>query len=327
MSTVTTTPGPAQRSESWTRRGCAIVVAGVAAYSSYAHQREFALAGGADAVTSALWPLSVDGLVILASIGLLRQRAETSRRARWAVRSAFLVGVVVSLAANVAAAPALQWQPIMVAGWPPMALLLAIELVLHGRQNSQVTSPYLPAPAIDADPRIGTSRPGHSESDAPVAEPSDETTTPVETPRRTLAAAISETTAPTAEPRCGALARSADQPSTEHATERTQPRSATRGSRARSRPTSATTLVAVKQGVSHRRTDRTETAEEVMWSHYQLALADGCTPTGAELDRVAGTSNYGRAVLARWRRTGRLPPPSDPNNSTSCEVHQAAEQR
>jgi hypothetical protein len=44
-----------------------------------------------------------------------------------------------------------------------------------------------------------------------------------------------------------------------------------------------------------------------MWAHYQHEHAAGRTPTGADLDRIAGTNNYGRAVLARWRRTGRIP--------------------
>lgn len=44
-----------------------------------------------------------------------------------------------------------------------------------------------------------------------------------------------------------------------------------------------------------------------MWDHFQRRHADGRTPTGAEPDRVAGTDNYGRAVLARWRRAGRVP--------------------
>jgi hypothetical protein len=45
-----------------------------------------------------------------------------------------------------------------------------------------------------------------------------------------------------------------------------------------------------------------------MWNHYQRTVAQGRIPTGAELDRIAGTSNYDRRVLARWRNTGRLPP-------------------
>jgi hypothetical protein len=41
-----------------------------------------------------------------------------------------------------------------------------------------------------------------------------------------------------------------------------------------------------------------------MWVHYQREHAAGRTPTGADLGSGAGTNNYGRAVLARWRRTG-----------------------
>jgi len=37
-----------------------------------------------------------------------------------------------------------------------------------------------------------------------------------------------------------------------------------------------------------------------MWKHYERQRASGRTPPGAELDRIAGTNNYGRAVLARW---------------------------
>jgi hypothetical protein len=40
----------------WVRRGCALIVAAVAAYASYEHQREFALRGGADPTSAALWP-------------------------------------------------------------------------------------------------------------------------------------------------------------------------------------------------------------------------------------------------------------------------------
>ncbi|MFD4553591.1 DUF2637 domain-containing protein [Streptomyces sp. NPDC058469] len=48
-------------------------MAGVAADASYVHQREFARQGGADAVSASLWPLSVDGLLLLATVGLLKR--------------------------------------------------------------------------------------------------------------------------------------------------------------------------------------------------------------------------------------------------------------
>lgn len=46
------------------------------------------------------------------------------------------------------------------------------------------------------------------------------------------------------------------------------------------------------------------TAERRMWAHYVTERSKGRTPTGAELDRIAGTNNYGRRVLRRWRNKG-----------------------
>jgi len=48
------------------------------------------------------------------------------------------------------------------------------------------------------------------------------------------------------------------------------------------------------------------TAEQRMWAYYVTERSKGRTPTGAELDRIAGTYNYGRKVLRRWRQTGHL---------------------
>ncbi|XLQ67192.1 DUF2637 domain-containing protein [Streptomyces actinocidus] len=115
--------------EGWIRRTGALAVSGVAAYASYVHQREFAGQGGADRTSAMLWPLSVDGLLLLATVGFLKRPPAHDRRSRHVVRLAFLLGIAVSLAANVAAAPSLAWQPVLVAGWPPVALLLAVELL------------------------------------------------------------------------------------------------------------------------------------------------------------------------------------------------------
>jgi hypothetical protein len=202
----------------WVRRCSALLVAGVAAYSSYEHQQRFAAAGGGDPTAARLWPLSVDGLVLLASIGLLRAGPHTTRRTRSTLWAAFGLGIAVSLAANIAAAPALGWQPVLVAGWPPIALLLAVELLAH--------------------------RPGPE----PHGSPDHRDT-------------------------------------------------AERGSAPSARPAPASTAPPVS-------------AEQRMWKHYERQRTAGRTPTGAELDRIAGTNNYGRAVLARWRRTGRIPTPA-----------------
>ena len=73
----------------------------------------------------------------LATIGLLTPDRGVGRRARAVMWLAFLPGIAVSLAANVAAAPAPAWKPMLVAGQPPVALLLSVELLAHrlGRRD------------------------------------------------------------------------------------------------------------------------------------------------------------------------------------------------
>ena len=218
--------------ERWLRLVCGLVVAAVAAYASYQHQQRFALTGGADATGARIWPLSVDGLVVLATLGLLRLRPDSSQGRRITLWAAFAVGIGVSLAANIAVAAGHSWQPVLVAGWPPVALLLAVELL--ARHNPAETSE--------------------------TPETSGETTSrclePAETPPGTVETAT--------------------------------------------RPGSPAP-------VPPRLAPRRLTAEQIMFAYYQRELAAGRTPTGAELDRAANTNNYGRKVIARWRRTGRLP--------------------
>lgn len=143
------------------RRVCALMVAGVASYASYRHQRAFALDGGADVVSAALWPLSVDGLLVLASVGLLKSRQDGGSRGRVVAWLSFVLGVVVSLAANVASAPSLGWQPVLVAGWPPVALLLAVELLAHRQrvlrrvEAGEVETEFV-AEVPSCDPRVVT---------------------------------------------------------------------------------------------------------------------------------------------------------------------------
>jgi hypothetical protein len=235
-------------------------VAGVAAYSSYEHQRRFALHGGADRVSAALWPLSVDGLMVLASLRLLSAHRRATRRARWSVRLAFGLGVAVSLAANVAAAPVLAWQPVVVAGWPPFALVLAVELLMHGQQHDESSE-------ID--------RPGGTE---PTTDLPTETTPDG---RGSIHPVSSPHCRPQSDGPSAADTGGGDTPGQLGTLSAPPPDTA--GNAGAQRP-----------------------AEDVMWSHFQQERARGRTPTGAELDRVAGTNNYGRAVLARWKRTGRL---------------------
>jgi Protein of unknown function (DUF2637) len=82
-----------------------------------------------------LRPVSVDGLIVAASMSMLvRRRAGMPAGAlAW---TSLLAGIGASLAANVAAA-----EPTMVgrivAAWPPVALLLAWELLMQVRAPAE----------------------------------------------------------------------------------------------------------------------------------------------------------------------------------------------
>lgn len=253
MAEVTRLPGPGPAARvgwrRWLQRGAAGLVAAVAAYASYDHQRAFALGHGAHGIAAAVWPLSVDGLLILASLALLDPALVLARGwVRLVVRVAFAAGICVSLAANVAAAGGWSWAGVLVAGWPPVALLLSAEILIHSTNRDPDAG--TPASRIES--------PGQSRS-LPDTSVGGETVSP--------------------------------EPRTELAVPDTSGESA---------PVSGA-------GSSPGRGMRRGAAQRVMWEHYRAALAAGRTPTGAELDRVAGTHDYGRAVLARWRRTGRIP--------------------
>ncbi|AXB44497.1 DUF2637 domain-containing protein [Amycolatopsis albispora] len=193
----------------WVQCFCTALVALDAAYASYRHGRDFALRFGSDHTTAAIWPLIVDGLLIIATVELWKGPAKQT--GRWAAWLAFTLGISLSLCANIAAAPHLSVFAIAVAACPPLALLLAVELLNRALKRHRTTH--------NTTTESGTAS----------------------TPRQ-------EPTAPA--------------------------------------PLSA---------------------EERMWQHYLAELEQGRTPTGAELDRVAGTHNYGRRLLRKWRATGRLP--------------------
>lgn len=118
------------RAERWVTTAAVVVVALVAAVASFDHQRQLAVLAG-EGWRSWLLPLSVDGLIVSASM-TMRARRRAGLPAGALAWCALLLGVAGSLAANVAAAePTVVGR--LVAAWPPLALLLAHEL-LHRHQ-------------------------------------------------------------------------------------------------------------------------------------------------------------------------------------------------
>jgi Protein of unknown function (DUF2637) len=105
-----------------------VLVALVAAVASYEHIRALADIAGED-WRSWLLPISVDGLAVAATMTMLvrRRAGQPAGALAWA---ALILGVGVSLGANVAAADP-TWQGRVVAAWPPIGLLLSYELLMQ----------------------------------------------------------------------------------------------------------------------------------------------------------------------------------------------------
>jgi hypothetical protein len=105
-----------------------VLVAIVAAVMSYSHMQHLAERAG-EGWRSWLLPLAVDGLMVAASMTML-VRHRQGRNAGALAWVSLLAGIAASLAANVAAAePTLIGR--LVAAWPPLALLLAYELLMR----------------------------------------------------------------------------------------------------------------------------------------------------------------------------------------------------
>ncbi len=119
----------------------ALLVAGIAALASYTHMRGLALRYGQDPLIATLLPVSVDGMMVVATVAL-----GDGRRHRWSAWLAFWTGVAASVVANVLAA-----QPLLIArcisAWPAVAFLLVVEVITRGGRLR------LPAPAQDGRPK------------------------------------------------------------------------------------------------------------------------------------------------------------------------------
>jgi hypothetical protein len=108
-------------------RATVVVLAGVAGAISYSHMAELARLHGETGWRSHAFPVSVDGIEIVASLVLLAHR-RAGTRAGWLPWAALAAGTAASVAANVAVGAS---DPVgrLVAGWPAVALLVSIKLL------------------------------------------------------------------------------------------------------------------------------------------------------------------------------------------------------
>ncbi|SCL57145.1 DUF2637 domain-containing protein [Micromonospora chersina] len=177
-----------------------VAVTVIAAVGSYDHMRELAHRAGQGPLLAALLPLSVDGMILVATLAL-----NDGRRSRWSAWLAFLVGVAASLAANVIVADP---DPVarVVSAWPAVALLLTVEVLARSGKDAAVvpaevvpqqreTAPEGPGTAAPADTREesaeGPSEP-HSGSHSPEPEQPRRKRRPAAETRRLAAVMLAE---------------------------------------------------------------------------------------------------------------------------------------
>ncbi len=126
-----------------------IVLAVIAAVVSYGHMHALALRHGEGSWASALIPLSVDGMIVAASMSLLLD-SRLGRRGGVLPSALLIMGAVASLAANVAVAePDLAGR--VIAAWPSFALTASYELLMRQVRRSAAARSGSAAAVLPAD--------------------------------------------------------------------------------------------------------------------------------------------------------------------------------
>ncbi len=113
----------------WVTIAAVLLLALIAAVVSYSHMYELALRHGEPEWRAALFPLSVDGMIVGASMTLLSD-ARNGRKGGLLPWTLLIIGSAASLAANVAVADPTTWSRIIHA-WPSFALIGAYELLMR----------------------------------------------------------------------------------------------------------------------------------------------------------------------------------------------------
>jgi hypothetical protein len=135
----------------WSTAFAVLGVAAVAAVASYEHALDLVRAHGEVGWTARLVPLTVDGLIYASSMVMLdsaRRTRPVPALARWLLG----VGIVATLAANVAHGLGHGLTGAAVAAWPAVALVGSYELLMMVIRGSQVPAEATSEAGRGADP-------------------------------------------------------------------------------------------------------------------------------------------------------------------------------
>ncbi len=124
-----------------------LLVAAIAAVISYQHVVALAVRYGQPALAAYLLPVSIDGLVAVSSLVMLRA-ARTGVSAPWLARTGLVLAVIATLACNVGYGVAHGWPGALLSGWPAVAFVVAAETAIT------MTRQRPAAPATEAEVHV-----------------------------------------------------------------------------------------------------------------------------------------------------------------------------
>jgi hypothetical protein len=120
-------------------RAAAFIVAGVAGAASFEHIASVAIAAGERPWVGYTLPLAIDGLIVVGVAALLEDKRH-GRTGRMSARLAVTVGVLATLAANIASAQP-TWTARLVAVAAPVSFLLSVEVLTRSGRPARHPNP------------------------------------------------------------------------------------------------------------------------------------------------------------------------------------------
>lgn len=144
-----------------------LAVAVFAAIVSFSHIESLALAHGQPVAAARLLPLSVDGLIVAASLSMLTE-ARAQREAPRLARAGLVLGVIATVLANVAFGARYGIVGPVISAWPAVSFVVSTEILLGQMRRARTT----PAPEMTG-PTVSDTMPGGVAADVPGIGPVD----------------------------------------------------------------------------------------------------------------------------------------------------------
>lgn len=135
------------------RFATAAVVCAVAAFAavvSYSHIYGLGRAHGQDGTAARLLPLSVDGLILAASLVLLHE-ARNDRDAPGLARLMLWLGIAATVGANIAFGARYGLLGALISAWPAVAFIGAVEIAMQQVRRARAPHVATAVPDVPAD--------------------------------------------------------------------------------------------------------------------------------------------------------------------------------